>query len=216
MQDHEEGRDKVIDCNDNRRKPADRIAADRADITVKAVQDIAVGILIQSQPVCVYNLIKNIRLDVIIDINAQLRRDSADNAAECQTEDSTSHHNRNHDPQLARLIACDNIDHVFARHTADQPHGCTEDTEDHIENNSAFISCAVTEDPLPVVYNLAKSPVFPSGYEDIQRFKGGILIFILIFFVHQITPVCTVSPHRIHTVLLFKQYTFNIRKRQAS
>ena len=42
VQDHEECRDKIVDRNDDRREPADRIPAHGPDIAVKPVQDIAV------------------------------------------------------------------------------------------------------------------------------------------------------------------------------
>ena len=90
MHDHKKCSDKIINRDYDRRKPADRIAADRADIPVEPVEDIAIGILVQRQPVRVHDLVKDIRLNIIVDINAQLRRDPADDTAECQAENRAS------------------------------------------------------------------------------------------------------------------------------
>ena len=190
VQDHKKGGDKVIDCNNNGRKPADGIAADRADISIETVQDISIGILVQCQPVRIHDLIKDIRLDIIVDINAELGRDPADHAAKYQAEHGTSHHDSHHDPESAGIMAGNDVDHILAGHAADQSHRGTEDTKNNIEYDGAFIPGAIRENPLPVVDDLSEGSVLPPGYEDVQRFKGRILVLVLIFFVHVIFLLC--------------------------
>ena len=154
MQDHEKCGDEVVDRDDDRREPADGIAADRADIPVEAVQDIAVGILVERQPVRIHDLVENVRLDIIIDIDAELRRDPADDAAEHQAEHRAPQHDGYHYPQFAGIVPGDDIDDILAGHTADQPHRCTEYTKDQVKCDGALVPGAVAEDPFPVVYDL--------------------------------------------------------------
>src|SRR5699024_1700889 len=77
IMDYKNSSNKIINRNDNSRKPTDGIAAHRSDISIEAVKNISIRILIQSQPVRIYDLVKNIRLNIIININAQLGRDPA-------------------------------------------------------------------------------------------------------------------------------------------
>ena len=69
MKNNQKCRYEIIDCDHNRREPADCVAADRSNVAVETVQHIPVGILIDLQPVGIHNLIEYIRLDIIIDIN---------------------------------------------------------------------------------------------------------------------------------------------------
>ena len=50
----------------------------------KAVQDISVGVVVQGQPVRVHDLVENIRLNVIVDVNAHLGGDPADDTVKGQ------------------------------------------------------------------------------------------------------------------------------------
>ena len=164
MKNYKESSNKIVNRNNNGRKPADGIAAHGPDISVETVENVSVGILIQRQPVRIYDLVKNIRLDIIINVNAQLGRDPADNTAEGQAEYGTAHHNSDHYPELAGLKSCNNINKILAGHTADQSHRSTENTQDHIKHNGSLIPGAVAEDPLPVLYDLTEGSVPPSGY----------------------------------------------------
>ena len=74
MKNHHEGCDELIDCDNDRRKPADGIAADCTNIPVKPIQYISVGIAVNGHPVRIYDFIENICLDIIVDIDTQLRR----------------------------------------------------------------------------------------------------------------------------------------------
>ena len=104
-----ESGDKVINSKNYGGKPAYGIAADSADVASETVEDIAVCIVIESQPVGVNNLVKDIRLNVVADIYAYFRIDSAENTAENKTEDRTANCNGYKYPQLAGVVACDNI-----------------------------------------------------------------------------------------------------------
>ena len=107
--------------------------------------------MVQGQPVRVHDLVENIRLNVIVDVNAHLGGDPADDTVKGQAENSASHHNRHHNPQSAGVIAGNDVDHVFAGHTADQPQGSAENAQKQIKKNSPFVTEAVAEDPFPVV-----------------------------------------------------------------
>ena len=63
-------------------------------------------------------------------------------------ENSASHHNRHHNPQSAGVIAGNDVDHVFAGHTADQPQGSAENAQKQIKKNSPYVTEAVAEDPI--------------------------------------------------------------------
>ena len=52
---------------------------------------------------------------------------------------------------LLGVIAGNDVDHVFAGHTADQPQGSAENAQKQIKKNSPFVTEAVAEDPFPVV-----------------------------------------------------------------
>ena len=90
MQDDHKCRHQLIKCNDNRRKPADGIAADRTNIAIKTIQNVSIAILTDLHPVRINNLIKNIRLNIIVNINTK----------------------------LTRLITRNDIDQILTRHTA--------------------------------------------------------------------------------------------------
>ena len=154
MENHEKRGDEIVYGDEDRRKPAYGIAADCPDISVKSVENIPIRILIQGKPVCIDDLVKNIRLNVVVDIDAELCGNPVYNTAKQQTKSGTSHHDQNHDPKLAHLMTGNDIDHVFAGHTADKPHGCAEDSEKGIKCNGPLVSRTVAENPLPVVYNL--------------------------------------------------------------
>ncbi len=67
MKNYEKGRYKMIHCNDNRREPADCVAADRSNIAVETVEYVTVCVFADFQPVRINDFVKNIRLDVVID-----------------------------------------------------------------------------------------------------------------------------------------------------
>ena len=72
MKDHKEGGNKPIHGYDNRREPADCIAADRSNIAVEAVEYVTVCVFADFQPVRIDDFVKNIRLDVVIDGDTKL------------------------------------------------------------------------------------------------------------------------------------------------
>ena len=146
--------DKVVNCYDDRRQPADRISTDRIDIAVKTIQNISITILINLHPVGIDDLIKNIRLNIIIDIDTQFCRNTSNHISNRKTKKCTSKCDQDHDPQLTHLISCDDIDHIFTCHTSNQSHGCAENTKDRVESDRSFISFAVGKDPFPVVNDL--------------------------------------------------------------
>ena len=57
------------------------------------------------------------------------------------------------------LFAGNNIDTILAGHTADKAHGGAGHAYDNIEYNGKFISCAVAEDPFPVIQDFLDGPV---------------------------------------------------------
>ena len=73
MQDYEKGGNKPIHGNDNRREPADCVAADRSNVAVKPVEYVTVCVFANFQPVRIDNFVENIRLDVVVDRDAKLR-----------------------------------------------------------------------------------------------------------------------------------------------
>ena len=87
---------KIISRNDDCREPADGIAADSRNITVKAVHDITIGEFAHGKPVRIDDLIKDICLDIIINIDTQSGRYPIYNTFECQVEDGTSYHDCKH------------------------------------------------------------------------------------------------------------------------
>ena len=135
MKNHHKSRDKIIKCQNNIGKPADGIAADRTDIRIKPVQNIPIGILIHRQPVRIHNLIKNLRLDIIVYIKSQFHGISAYQTGKNQTDHRTGHHADQHDPQLIHPEICNNIDQIFAEHRRTQAESRAADSEDRIENN---------------------------------------------------------------------------------
>ena len=133
MPDHHKGCDEIINCYDDRWKPAYGVAADRCHISVKTVQYVTIAVLIDLHPVRIDDFIENICLDIIINVDTQFCGHTVDHIGKYQTEYGTSKGNRNHRSQPAGLISCDNIDHILAGHTADQSHGSTEDSENRIK-----------------------------------------------------------------------------------
>ena len=120
MPDNRKCCDKVVNCYNDRRQPADRISTDRIDIAVKTIQNISITILINLHPVGIDDLIKNIRLNIIIDIDTQFCRNTSNHISNRKTKKCTSKCDQDHDPQLTHLISCDDIDHIFTCHTSKQ------------------------------------------------------------------------------------------------
>ena len=120
MPDDKKRDNKIVDGNDDGRKPPDGVPADRAHITVKAVQKIAVAVFIHSFPVHIDDLVKDVRLDVVVDINIQLDGNPVDQVGKHQAEYSAAQHDRNHQSQLLPLIAGDDIHQILAGHAGDQ------------------------------------------------------------------------------------------------
>ena len=159
MPDHRKRDDKVVDRNDDRREPADRVGAHRLHVAVEAAQNIAARILADRLPVDVDDPVKDVGLDIVIDVDAELCRDPVDQAGEQQTEHRTAHHDRDQDPQLFRLVARNHVDHVLADDARYHAQGGAHDAKDHIEHDGPFIALAVAEDPAPVLQDLLKGPV---------------------------------------------------------
>ena len=181
MPDHNKCRHKIIDCDYDRRQPADRISTHRTHVTVKTVQHISVTVLINLKPVCIDDFIEDICLNIVINIDTELRGNPADYIRKSQAENGTSHSDHNHDPQLISLVPCNDVDHIFTSHTAHQPHRGTENTEQRIEQDRSLVFFTVRENPFPVVNNLGKGTVFPSAYQNIQRLKRDSLISLILF-----------------------------------
>ena len=73
MQDYEKGGYHPIHSKDNRRAPADCVAADRSNVAVETVEYVTVCVLADYQPVSINDFVKNIRLDVVVDGDTKLR-----------------------------------------------------------------------------------------------------------------------------------------------
>ena len=73
MQDYEKGGNKPIHGNDNRREPANCVAADRSNVAVETVEYVTVCVFADFQPVRINDFVKNIRLDVVVDGDTKLR-----------------------------------------------------------------------------------------------------------------------------------------------
>ena len=181
MPDHNKCCHKIINCDNNRRQPADRISTYRIHITVKTVQHISVTVPVNLKPVCIDDFIKNICLNIIINIDTELRGNPADYIRKSQAENGTSHSQHNHDPQLVGLVSGNDIDHILTCHTAHKPHRGAENAEQRIEHDRSLVFFTVRENPFPVVNNLGKGPVFPSSYQNVQRLKRDSLISLILF-----------------------------------
>ena len=118
MQDDHKCCHQLIKCNDNRRKPADGIAADRTNIAIKTIQNVSIAILTDLHPVRINNLIKNIRLNIIVNINTKLRGNPVNQALKQQTEHLSSNHHKKQHRKLTRLITRNDINQILTRHTA--------------------------------------------------------------------------------------------------
>ena len=170
----------VVGGDHDGRKPADGIAADGADIAVEAVHDVAVGVPAHGQPVGINDLIKDICLNIIIDINAQLGRDPADDTLECQTEYRAAHHDGKHQGQLVCLIAGNDIDQIFTGYAGNQPKGGADDSQQGIEGDCSFVFGTIRKNPLPVVKDFSEGAVFNAAEQSIQRSESGISVFFVL------------------------------------
>ena len=157
MPEDQKGGQEVVGRYDDGREPADGVAADGGHIAVKAVHDVPVGVFAHGQPVGIDDLVKDIRLDIIINIDAQPGRDPVDYIPECQVEDRAPDHDSQHDSQLVCLITCNDINQVFAGNAGDQTQRRTDDAKQGIESDRAFVSGTVGEDSFPVIND------FPEG-----------------------------------------------------
>ena len=54
----------------------DGIAADGGDILIEPIENIAVRVFIYAEPIRIHYLIEDVSLDIIIDIDAELRGDT--------------------------------------------------------------------------------------------------------------------------------------------
>ena len=116
--DDEEGDDEIVHEDDDRREPADGVAGDRAHVAGKAVEQIAVGVLAHGVPVRVDDPVKDIRLDVVADVDAQLHVEAAKPVADGQVEDRGRHCHGHQHPELVRLVAGDHVQQVLAHQAA--------------------------------------------------------------------------------------------------
>lgn len=78
MQYDEEGRNKVVDGDNDRGQPGDSVSGYCSDIGIEAVQHVAVMVPAERKPVRINDLIENVRLDRVIDIDAELCCDSTE------------------------------------------------------------------------------------------------------------------------------------------
>ena len=180
MPEDQEGRQEVVGGNHDGWKPADGIAADGVDIAVEAVHDVAVGVLAHGQPVGINDLVKDICLNIIIDINAQLGRDPADDTLKCQAEYRAAHHDGNHQGQLFCLVAGNDIDQIFTGYAGNQPKGGADDSQQGIEGDCSFVFGAIRKNPLPVVKDFSEGAVFNTAEQSIQRSESGISVFFVL------------------------------------
>ena len=120
-------------------------------------------VMAEGEPVGVYDFIKNICLNRIIDIDTEPCGDSVQHGVDDQREDRRADHYDHEKGKLFCLVACDDINQVLARNAADESHGRAEDAEEGIKDNGSLISGAVREYPFPVVQDLGKCAVPPAA-----------------------------------------------------
>lgn len=143
MPDHGEGGKEIIDGDHNGGKPADGVAADGIHISIEPVQDIAIGIFADREPVRVDDLIKNIRLDIVVDKNTEAGGDPADQAPEQKAEQRTADHNDQQQGETVRLVPRHDINGILARHTADKAQRSTDNSQHSIKQDRPFVFPAV-------------------------------------------------------------------------
>ena len=72
MQYDKESRDKMVNGDNDRGQPGNGVPGHRPDIRIEAVQHVAVAVSAEREPVRINDLIENVRLDRVIDIDAEL------------------------------------------------------------------------------------------------------------------------------------------------
>ena len=174
--DHGEGHDKIIDCDDDGRKPADGVFADGAHIAVEAVEQIAAGIGADGLPVHIDDLIEDIRLDIVVDGNAEFRGNARNDTAEDKIEKRAAKHDTDHQAKLGGLIAGDDIDDILAGDAGDDAKAGAEDAEQRIKQDGELIAPAVGKDPTPIVQDLAEGTFLPAQSQRMERSKEGPFI----------------------------------------
>ena len=180
--DHYKSQNEPVHRNDDRRQPVDGIGADRTDVSVEPVEDITIAVPADGQPVRVNDLVKNIRLNVIIDINAQPRGDPADNAVKDQAEQGAADHDQDQCSQPVGLVVGDDANDLHTCQAADHTHRHTENTQDHIKSNGLLMPGTVRKNPFPVIDDLLKGAVFPALMQFCQSREKRAVLFLFIFF----------------------------------
>ena len=114
MPDHNEGRNEVVNGDNDIRNPGDRIGRDRTDIAVKPAEEIPVPVSGEGQPVRINDFVEDVRLDLISDPDGQLERDPAQEISHRQAESGRPERHNDQNPEALGVIPGDDIDHELA------------------------------------------------------------------------------------------------------
>ena len=138
---------------------------------------VTAAVIVDSFPVHIDDLVENIRLDVVIDINAQLGGNAVDDAGKGQAEYRAAQHDGDHQPQAAAVIPGDDIDGHLAGHAGHQAEAGTHDAKDRIKQDRQLIALAVGEDPAPVVQDLPQAAILAALAQDPHRIEDILFSF---------------------------------------
>ena len=152
---------KMIECDHDRRKPADGIAAHCFNILIETAEHIAVLILAQFQPADIQNLFKKICPNIIADVRIQFYHNTADTAIQNQADCKTSCHNSKNHARFVHLISGNNINQIFSCNAAEKSKRGTYHSEKCIKKDGPSISDTVMQNPFPVIKDFLKCPIFP-------------------------------------------------------
>ena len=177
MPDQREGDDEVIERNDDRGQPGDGVFADGADVAVEAVEQVSAGIGIDGLPVHVDDLVKDIRLDVIIDVDAELCGNAADQVGKQQAEAGAAQQNGNQKAQLAGLVAGDDIDQFLAGHAGNQRKAGAENAEERVKDHRRLVPPGIAEDPAPVLQDLPEGALLLPLAQRMERLEKRPFFF---------------------------------------
>ena len=156
VENDKKGSEKGVEGNDQIGQPAHRVGGHRTHIAVEAVEDVAVGVAAQLQPVGVQHLVKDGSLNVVVHHQTDFGGNTGDQALEYQAEQRRTDHQGDHQPQLGGLITGDDINGVLTGHRRHQSQGGADHTQHHIDQHRPLVAPGIAKNPPPVLQHLAK------------------------------------------------------------
>ena len=120
VKDHRERRDECIERDHEIRQPADGVSRDGARVAAEPVEQVAARESVQCAPVGAEDAVEHLSADVVVHAQRDARRDARDSAAQQQAAHRRGDHQHQQHPQPRGLIARDDVDGVFPRHSGHQ------------------------------------------------------------------------------------------------